>query len=731
MELIVITATALTGFLALTLVFFYLGQKTFPGFGQWTLGGCLIASGYLMIVLRGVLPTSLVIVIQNFMFPLAAVFYLGGMRSFLGLEKMSPGWYAFPIVNLLFAGFSVCSFDSAAWRTVFVSLTFSVPHLFTAALVFRDYARTRSIFSAVIGMEMALASALLLVWAIWSLTVPNFHVLAVTPLHLGFYIALMVLQVVITVSFIMLNVERLNRELLSAQNSLKFSEEKYSKAFHGTPDSITISRMADGKIVEANEAFSSLTGYSKAEALGSTTVILSLWEDEIEREKVVSLLRDQKGIRDKEVRFRVKSGKILDCLFSGETIVLGAEIHVLSIVRDITDRKRAEQEKLVLQSQLFQSQKMEALGTLVGGIAHDFNNMLQIILGYSEFLLNDIKKDDPGYKDLQTIIRTGQGGAELVQKLLALGQQGQVIPVPLDVNHQIRELITLISRTLPQVVKLDVDLTHGPVTILADPSQINQVVMNLAINASEAMPNGGSLKIVTKTVSLDEKYCGTHHGSKPGNYAMLTVTDTGRGMDKETLAKIFDPFFSTKERGSIRGTGLGLSVVRGIVQQQGGHVTCESEPGKGTTFRVYFPVIEESLVSAKTILPTVQSRGAQTILVVEDNVPVAELEQRFLENAGYTVIVANNGKEALEIYQTKKEEISLVILDLLMPEMSGRDCLMELIKIDPSVKVLIASGYSPEDKLHKEISPLVKGFVHKPFAVTELLNETHSVLDSD
>ena len=235
---------------------------------------------------------------------------------------------------------------------------------------------------------------------------------------------------------------------------------------------------------------------------------------------------------------------------------------------------------------------MEALGTLVGGIAHDFNNMLQIILGYSQLLLEDKKKDDPGYKDLQNIIQAGKGGADLVKKLLAFGQQSPIFPVNMDLNHQIRELIPVISRTLPEIVKIDVDLTHGPVMINADPNQIDQVIMNLAINSSEAMPNGGRLKIATKTMALADEHCRSHPGVKPGKYVMLSLSDTGRGMDKEMLAKIFEPFFSTKQRGSTRGTGLGLSVVQGIVEKQGGHVTCKSEPGKGSEFRIYFPEID-------------------------------------------------------------------------------------------------------------------------------------------
>ena len=394
-------------------------------------------------------------------------------------------------------------------------------------------------------------------------------------------------------------------------------------------------------------------------------------------------------------------------------------------------QKRAEQEREALRTQLMQSQKMEALGTLVGGIAHDFNNMLQSILGYSEMLLIGKQKGDLGYDDLQTIIQTARGGADLVMKLLAFGQQAPIFPIPLELNHEIKELITLISRTFAQGIQIDVDFTDGPTTIRADPKQIAQVIMNLAINSSEAMPNGGRLKVATKAVSLDEKYCRSLRGAKPGGFVMLSVNDTGRGMDKETLLKVFDPFFSTKERGSPRGTGLGLSVVKGIVEQQGGHITCESQPGKGTEFRIYFPAIDTPLVALETTVPAAHSGGSETILVVEDTESVVDLEERILGNAGYTVIKSTDGKKALEIYSARRQEISLVILDLIMPEMSGRECLMKLLKIDPSVSVLIASGYSPSDELHDEIRPLVKGFLHKPFGVAQLLITVSSALSAN
>jgi PAS domain S-box-containing protein len=731
MELIVVTAAALTGFLALTLVFFYLGQKTYPGFGQWTLGGCLIAAGYLMIVLRGILPTSLVIVIQNFLFPLAAVFYLGGMCSFLGLDKMSPAWYVFPIVNLLFAGFSGYLADSAAWRTVFVSLTFSVPHLFTAALVLRNYAKTRAIFSAVLGTEMVLASALIIGWAIYSFTVPNFHILAVTPVHLGFYIALMALQVIITVSFIMLNVERLNSELLSAENSLRFSEEKYSKAFHGTPNSITISRMDDGKIVEANDAFSSLTGYSKAEALGSTSLILSLWEDELERDKVISLLRDQNSIRDQEVRFRVKSGKILDCLFSGETIVLGDEIHVLSIVRDITARKRAEEERENLRAHLLQSQKMEAVGTLAAGIAHDFNNMLQVILGYADLLLLGKKQGDPGHEQLQKIVKTAEDARDLVQKIRVFSRKADIQPIPMDLNKNVNEVVSLLRHTLPKTVRMEVHPDKNLALINADHGLMSQMVMNLAINAGEAMPEGGILTIETENVLLDKDFCHRNPGLVPGPHVLLSMSDTGKGIPRENLDRLFEPFYSTKTRDYHKGTGLGLPVVQGIVQAHKGHIKVSSEVGRGATFKVYIPATETGQFSKTHTEFYSPTKETETILIVEDEERVRSLGKEILEQFGYRILTAADGQEALELYEREQDDISLVILDIIMPRMDGKQCLQQILRINPDARVLVSSGVVEKDLVKDVVSIGAKGSIMKPYSVNNLLQSVRAVLDAD
>jgi two-component system cell cycle sensor histidine kinase/response regulator CckA len=513
------------------------------------------------------------------------------------------------------------------------------------------------------------------------------------------------------------------------EEALRRSERRFRELAELLPQTVFEIDM-DGKYTFINSAALKLTGYSLEEFFTILNPVqLVIQED---RERVADNIK--KFVVGQEVAVRPytalrKDGSTVPILvYAGPICENGKIVGIRGVIVDISDLKQAEEEREKLKNLLSQSQKMEALGTLVGGIAHDFNNMLQIILGYSQLLLGDKKEGYPSYKDLQTIIQTAHGGADLVKKLLAFGQQAPIFPVNLDLNHKIRELIPLLSRTLPQLVKIDLDLTHGPSTIHADPGQIDQVVMNLAINASEAMPDGGHLKIGTTTIMLDDEYCRVHPGVKPDEYVTLSLLDTGRGMDRKTLAKVFEPFFSTKQRGSTRGTGLGLSVVQGIVEQHGGDIICESEPGKGSEFKIYFPAIQsEPTAEKKTASPT-QPAEIQTILVVEDNISVAELEQRTLEDAGYTVIVATNGQEALDIYRRQKNQISLIILDLLMPEMSGRDCLMELVKIDPSVKVLIASGFSPSDELDKEINPLVKGFVQKPFGMIQLLDEVGSAL---
>ena len=282
------------------------------------------------------------------------------------------------------------------------------------------------------------------------------------------------------------------------------------------------------------------------------------------------------------------------------------------------------------------------------------------------------------------------------------------------------------------MIEMDIHLTKDPVIIKADPAQITQMVMNLAVNASEAIPQGGRLSFQTENIVLNEDYCRLHVGVKPGPHVMLTVSDTGRGIDKSLMERIFDPFYSTKTRDYRKGTGLGLSVVQGIVQQHGGHITCESEVGKGTFFRMYLPALEHEKVPeyVETKIPY-SAGGTETILLVEDMDLVRELGVTILEKFGYTVLSAGDGQEALDVYEKEQWNVSLVILDILMPRMDGKECLEQLLRINPSVKVIISSGVGQEDLINEVVKIGAKGAVNKPYGMRQILGMVRKVLDED
>jgi len=400
---------------------------------------------------------------------------------------------------------------------------------------------------------------------------------------------------------------------------------------------------------------------------------------------------------------------------------------LIHVVRDISERKRAEEERAKLELQLVQAQKMEAVGTLAGGIAHDFNNLLQVVLGYSELLLAEKDAADPDYGDLQKILQAGQSGAELVQRLLMFSRKVEPKFIPINLNRQIMLVAKLLRRTIPKMIDIQMDLSRDIRDINADRSQIEQVVVNLAVNARDAIPDGGKIVIGTKNITLDEEYCNSHVGPGPGEYVLLTVSDTGHGMDKATMEHIFEPFFTTKELG--RGTGLGLAMVYGITQQHGGFVRCYSEVGLGATFSVYFPAIEAETGAEIPRDEETPAGGVETILLVDDEDFVREFGARILTRVGYTVLSASNGNEALDLVKSNGKEISLVILDLIMPGMGGKDCLKELVGIDPDLPVLIASGYSVDLEMRETLDANAKGFVGKPFGVKELLRQVRKVLD--
>jgi two-component system, cell cycle sensor histidine kinase and response regulator CckA len=510
---------------------------------------------------------------------------------------------------------------------------------------------------------------------------------------------------------------------VSKRKRLEEVQRRLATAIEQSADAIVITD-TQGNVEYVNPAHERITGYTREEVLGSLALVFKERDLNPEpRQESFDSLAGGSGWSGRTIGRR-KDGTLYntDVSISPVRDPRGKIANFVGLERDVT-------QEIQLQNQLFQSQKMEAVGTLAGGIAHDFNNLLTVVQGFSELLLAEKDQKHPEYADLKKIFHAAQSGAELVKRLLMFSRKSEPKPVPMKLNKQIVQVEKLLRHTIPKMIDIRLDLSSDLPDVNADPSQIEQVLMNLAVNARDAMPDKGKLTVRTDIVTLDEEYCGLHIEANPGEYVVLEVSDTGHGMDKETVEHIFDPFFTTKEMG--RGTGLGLAMVYGIVTQHNGHITVYSEVGKGTTFRVYLPAIEgevETDVETTRIMPAF---GTETVLLVDDEEFVRELGARILTKHGYTVLQAVNGKEGLDLFKKERSQVSLVILDLIMPEMGGTECLKELLKINPNVKVLVASGYSADASVKETIQMGAKGFVTKPFRFKELLQTVRNVLDGE
>ena len=398
------------------------------------------------------------------------------------------------------------------------------------------------------------------------------------------------------------------------------------------------------------------------------------------------------------------------------------------IIRDITERKHAEAHQAKLEAQLQQAQKMEAIGTLAGGVAHDFNNILQAINGYTQLLLMKKFPDDPDYNKLLQLQKSGERAANLVDQLLTFSRKMEGQRRHVSLNHEIQLAEKLLKQTIPRMIERHLDLDESLWLVHADPVHLEQLLLNLGSNAADAMPQGGQLVIKTRNVLLD-KHSNEPPGINPGPYVQLTVTDTGCGMDENTLKQIFDPFFTTKAVG--KGTGLGLASVYGIIKSHGGHIICSSEESKGTVFKIYLPAVSprESEIETQQSA-TIPEGGTETILVVDDEFPIREAAKEILEHFGYHVFCAEDAESALDLFKEHAQHIDLVLLDLSMPGMGGNQCLRELLAIDPEVKVLISSGYAADGLAKDALSSGACGFIGKPYQATDIARKIRMVLDS-
>jgi two-component system NtrC family sensor kinase len=423
-----------------------------------------------------------------------------------------------------------------------------------------------------------------------------------------------------------------------------------------------------------------------------------------------------------------KDGTEIPVEVSFATMLLKKKRHAIGIIRDISERKRLEEERGIIEEQLRQAQKMEAIGQLAGGVAHDFNNILTAIICFSNIVKMKLADDDPLHMEIDHILASSDRAANLTRSMLAFCRKQIMKPSPTELNGIIREGNAFLQRVIGEDVELRTVLAEKPLIIFADNAQMGQVLMNLATNARDAMPGGGTMVMETALATIDDHFIRAHGFGKQGAYATITVTDTGAGMDKETSKRVFEPFFTTKEVG--KGTGLGLSVAYGIVKQHEGYIICDSEPGKGTTFRIYLPIHGAALDNGMTAPEVSLQGGSETILLAEDDAQARRPSRMILERYGYHVIEAANGEEAVAQFEAHKDEISLALLDVIMPRLNGREAYMRIKQMKPGIKVIFLSGYTADIfRKEKIIGEGIKVLL-KPALLKELLPSIRNALDS-
>ena len=516
------------------------------------------------------------------------------------------------------------------------------------------------------------------------------------------------------------------RQRRHAEAALRASEERFRALVENSSDALLLLD-AEGRVTYMTSSSSRQFGWRPDQMVGRSIFDFVHPDDtDTVTARMTEAIRNPGRRVTQEVRFRHADGSWRTMEGIGVNRLDDPSVGAIVVnARDITDRRKLEE-------QLRMSQKMEAVGQLAGGVAHDFNNLLTAILGYCNLMLDDMKPDDPLRVDLDEIRAAGERAAALTRQLLAFSRRQMLQPQIVDLNAVVQQLEKLLRRLISEDVELSISLASDLMTVRVDPASIEQILVNLAVNARDAMPLGGRLTIETANIDLDETYAVTHVTMQPGRYVMLAVGDTGAGMDAATSARVFEPFFTTKEQG--KGSGLGLATVYGMVKQSGGYIWVYSEPGHGTMFKVYFPPAEQRNAASAAEHPGRRTsdgkQGWETVLLVEDEAAVRALAREVLRRHGYVVLEARHGVDALRVAERHNDEIHLLITDVVMPHMSGRDLAERLSRVRPKMKVLFMSGYTDHALMHRELTP-GSAFLQKPFTPEGFARKVRSVLDAE
>ncbi|MCK5313143.1 MAG: PAS domain S-box protein [Desulfobacteraceae bacterium] len=533
----------------------------------------------------------------------------------------------------------------------------------------------------------------------------------------------MIANTIITFGIVLLfdGIDKLLFKSQETVNSLRESEEKLKGTFEASPDPMVVYNV-DGYPQYLNSAFVDVFGWTMEELAGKRIPFVPKEQEKICKQQIDQLFRTGSPVEIETKRI-TKYGKIIEVLLKAAVIrdPKGKPMGTIVNLADITGSKK-------LEKQLRQARKMEAIGTLAGGIAHDFNNILQIINGYADITIMDKDKNGSDYSNLQTILDAADRAAKLIRQLLLFSRKVETETKVLNPNHEIKQAAHILSRTIPKMVKIHTHLSERLWNVKADPVQIEQVFLNLGSNAADAMPTGGKMVMKTANVRITKETIHDMVGINPGDYVLLTITDNGHGIEKGVIEHIFEPFFTTKDVG--KGTGLGLASAYGIVKKHNGHITCRSQPGKGTVFKIYLPAYKEKeWVTENMDDTTTLVGGTETVLIIDDEATIRGFSSKALGHFGYSVIDCSSGEDALDIFSKQFNDIDLILLDIGMPGMGGYKCFEEMLKINPDAKIMITTGYSKDEKIKKALNAGAASYLGKPYKLSFLLKSVRKTLD--
>ena len=515
-------------------------------------------------------------------------------------------------------------------------------------------------------------------------------------------------------------------EMVAAIDQWRSVAGPYAALFDLLPLPVSVSQLPEAVFVDVNRAFVETFDLPREEILGRTSVEIGIDLGAEARERIQRELQEHGQVSNIEVPLTLRGRGARVLRVDVRHFEVRGQRYSVQMTFDVTEQRRNQAALVDSEEQLRTAQKLEAVGRLAGGVAHDFNNMLSVVLANADFGLEAVRKGDPLYVDLTEIRGAAERAAGLTRQLLAFSRRQILEPEVLSLNHVIKGIEGMLRRLIGEDIAVTLDLAKELANVRADPGQIEQVIMNLAVNARDAMPRGGRLVLATTNTDVDPAW-GATHGLPPGRFVVMSVRDTGVGMDAATRQRIFEPFFTTKEKG--KGTGLGLSTVYGIVTQSGGHIRVESEPGRGATFRIYLPLVEAAVEEARRRPEPARARGQETVLVVEDEEVVRRVIERILKKAGYEVMTAASGGDALLLCERHPGSIDLLLTDVVMPQMSGRELAERLAQVRKGLRVLFMSGYTDDAIVHHGVQQSPGHFVGKPFAASELTAKVRTVLD--